>query len=169
MVIPAGILRILVFSIPVALFSQESRFLFRFSEPPQESCLYGAYVGCYAGNEFVRKKHKCNLRYVDSEYIFLRLQTDLFMFVPFVPLLLLLPLPPTLPPTLPPLAGIGKAEGGESSSFSCPPHPPTLTTSSSDSEGRHGRFLDDALPPTTTTTSRGGRPPPPPTATSSSS
>ena len=99
-----------------------------------------------------------------SEYIFLRLRTDLFAFVPFVPLLLLLPLPPTLPPTSPPLAGIGKAEGGETPSFSRPPHPPTSTTSSSDGEGRRGRFLDDALPPTTTTTSRGGRPPPPPTA-----
>ncbi len=56
--IPAGILRIPVFSVPVALFPQESRFLFRHNLflPPQKSCLYGANVGCYVGNEFVRKK-----------------------------------------------------------------------------------------------------------------
>ncbi len=63
--IPAGILRIPVFSVHVALFSQESRFLFRrnFFLPPQKSCLYGANVGCYVGNEFV-KKNISNLRYV---------------------------------------------------------------------------------------------------------
>ena len=44
--IPAGILRIPVLSVPVALFPQESGFLFRrnFFLPPQESCLYRAYV-----------------------------------------------------------------------------------------------------------------------------
>ena len=43
---PAGILRIPVLSVPVALFPQESGFLFRrnFFLPPQESCLYRAYV-----------------------------------------------------------------------------------------------------------------------------
>jgi hypothetical protein len=61
----------------------------------------------------LEKKHS-TLRYlyVDSEYIFLRLRTNLFEFVSFVPLLLLLPLPPTLLLTSPPLAGIGKAKGG---------------------------------------------------------
>ncbi len=43
---PAGILRIPVFSVPVALFPQESWFLFRrnFFLPPQKSGLYRAYV-----------------------------------------------------------------------------------------------------------------------------
>jgi hypothetical protein len=56
--IPAGILRIPVFSVPVAPFSQESRFLFRrnFLEPPQKSCLYGAYVGSYVGIEKEQSK-----------------------------------------------------------------------------------------------------------------
>ena len=55
---PAGILRIPVFSIPVALFSQESRFLFRrnFFGTPSEILSVWACVGCYVGNEFVRKK-----------------------------------------------------------------------------------------------------------------
>ena len=51
LVIPAGILRIPVFSSPVALFSQESRFLFLmyFLGTPSgilsvQSCLYQAYV-----------------------------------------------------------------------------------------------------------------------------
>jgi hypothetical protein len=58
LVIPAGILRIPVFSVPVHFFSQESRFLFRrdFLEPPEESCLYGAYVESYVGYKFVRQK-----------------------------------------------------------------------------------------------------------------
>jgi hypothetical protein len=56
--IPAGILRIPVFSVPVALFSQESRFLFRrnFFGTPSEILSVWACVGCYVGNEFVRKK-----------------------------------------------------------------------------------------------------------------
>jgi hypothetical protein len=59
--IPAGILRIPVFSTLVALFSQESRFLFchstiTFSERHQETCLYGAYVESYVGYQFVRQK-----------------------------------------------------------------------------------------------------------------
>jgi hypothetical protein len=51
LVIPAGILRIPVFSSPVALFSQESRFLFLrnvLGTPSGilsvQSCLYQAYV-----------------------------------------------------------------------------------------------------------------------------
>ena len=55
-----------------------------FSEPPQESCLYGAYVGCYVGNEFGREKNKSTLRYVD--------------YYPL--LLLLLPLPLSVAPAL---------------------------------------------------------------------
>ena len=56
--IPAGILRIPVYFVPVAPFSQESRFLFRlnFLEPPQKSCLYGAYVGSYVGVEKEQSK-----------------------------------------------------------------------------------------------------------------
>ena len=47
LVIPAGILRIPVFSVPVALFSQESRFLFRrnFFGTPSGILSVGAYVG----------------------------------------------------------------------------------------------------------------------------
>ena len=45
------------------------------------------------------EKKISTLRYVDLEYIFLRLLTDLFGFVPFVPMLLLLSLHPTLLPT----------------------------------------------------------------------
>ena len=44
LVIPAGILRIPVFSVPVALFSQESRFLFRrnfFGTPPGNLSVWG--------------------------------------------------------------------------------------------------------------------------------
>ena len=56
--IPSGILQIPVFSVPVALFSQESRFLFRRNcfLPPQKSCLYGAYVGSYVGLEKEQSK-----------------------------------------------------------------------------------------------------------------
>ena len=55
---PAGILRIPVFSVPVALFPQESGFLFRrnFFFTPSEILSVWACVGCYVGNEFVRKK-----------------------------------------------------------------------------------------------------------------
>jgi hypothetical protein len=56
--IPAGILRIPVFSAPVVPFSQESRFLFcrNFFERHPETCLYGAYVESYVGYQFVRQK-----------------------------------------------------------------------------------------------------------------
>ena len=49
--IPAGILRIPVFSV-------ESRVLFRrnFLEPPQKSCLFGAYVRSYVGIEKEQSK-----------------------------------------------------------------------------------------------------------------
>ncbi len=40
--IPAGILRIPAFSVPVAFFSQESSAV-TFLERHQETCLYGAY------------------------------------------------------------------------------------------------------------------------------
>jgi hypothetical protein len=47
-----------VFSVPVALFPQESGFLFRrnFFFTPSEILSVWACVGCYVGNEFVRKK-----------------------------------------------------------------------------------------------------------------
>ncbi len=58
LVIPVGILRIPVFSAPVALFhrNHDSCSAVTFSERHQETCLYGAYVESYIGYLFVRQK-----------------------------------------------------------------------------------------------------------------
>jgi hypothetical protein len=60
LVIPTGILRIPVFSSPVALFSQESQFLFlrNFLGHPQESCLHQAYGTRPTYIEFLRPPPK---------------------------------------------------------------------------------------------------------------
>jgi len=58
LVIHAGILRIPVISAPEVFFHRknDSCSAVTFSERHQESCLYGAYVGCYVGHEFVERK-----------------------------------------------------------------------------------------------------------------
>ena len=84
-------------------------FLWHFFHRNHDSCSAGTFLEPPQESEYVKINLNSSLRYVDSAYIFLRLRTDLFEFVPFVSLLLLLPLPPTLPLTSPPLAGIGKA------------------------------------------------------------
>ena len=95
LVIPAGILQISVFSVLVALFywNHDSCSAGTFLEPPQKSCLFGAYVGCYVGNEFVKKKNISTLRYVDTILLLLPLPM-------LPPLSLLMPLPLSLPPLL---------------------------------------------------------------------
>ncbi len=110
------------------------------------------------------------------EYIFLRLRTDLFAFVPFVPPLLLLPLPPTLPQTSP-VVGVSCRLSQLSQQVGHPPLQPCPLSSTADPAPLlppPRGFVDgggkDTIAATTINhhrrmTTVGSVPPPPPTTT----